>query len=67
MTDEQKLQLINELIEWNKWNMYVDLNDLRKDGYTHEEGKAYGKGHYDYGLQINKLLENIKKHMGETK
>jgi len=55
--------VINELLEWNKWNMYVDLNDIRKDGYTHEEGKAYGKGHYDYGVMVNTKLNKLKEQL----
>lgn len=62
MTDKQKLQLINELIELNKWQMHsIDLNDISTKEYTHGEGMAYSKGQYDYGAQVHKRLVSIKE------
>jgi hypothetical protein len=63
MIDEQGLKLIDELIRWNKFNMYVDLNDISNHGCTHGEGKAYGKGHYDYGVVIDKKLNELKEKL----
>jgi hypothetical protein len=64
MTDEQKLQLINELIEWNKWQVHsIDLNEVPTKEYTHSEGMAYTKGQYDYGVQIHRKLELVKEQL----
>jgi len=57
---EERQKVIDELFEWNKFNKYVDLNDIRNDGRTHEEGISYGKGHYDYGVAIDMKLHMMR-------
>lgn len=57
---EERQKVIDEILKWNKFNMYVDLNDIHEDGYSHEEGRAYGKGHYDYGIMIGIKLNELR-------
>jgi hypothetical protein len=68
MSDEQKIQLLNELFEWNKWQIHaIDLNDIQIKEYTHGEGVAYIRGQTDYGIMIAVKLNTIKKQLEETK
>ena len=63
--DDQKLQLINGLIEWNKWSAFAatNINDLEMEGYTHSEAKAYTKGCYDYSEQLKRKLMLLKDQL----
>lgn len=65
MTDDAKLQLINELFEWNKWSSFAatNINDLETEGYTHSEAKAYTKGCFDYSEQLKMKLKLIKEQL----
>lgn len=63
---DEKLNIINELIEWNIWQVHaIDMNDIPTKEYTHGEGMAYTKGQFDYGVMIAIKLYSIKKQLEE--